>query len=254
MVRSGEEILPRLAAEEKQIRQKSLLITVLILLFLILISWFWFALRGLYPPVEREKYEIVGAIDFGDLSEGSQDVNTFEKSTDQPSPDKPVEAKAEPTPDQPVQEEIISTDQPAETQVQTSVEKPKKVIDWNIKSGGANDGKSDKTGNKGSPNATVLNPDGMYAFGDGDYGLMGRKVISSQKPIYQVQDDSRITYELVISPNGTVKDVIPRTLSTSSALTQAGKDALRKWKFNDISSNPNAREQRLRVTITFKLK
>lgn len=246
--------MPKLAEEEKQIQRKSMLYTFIILFFFILISWFWFALRGLYPPVEREKYEIVGAIDFGDLSEGSQDVNTFEKPSERPSPDKPVEEMSEPQPDQPVQEEIISTEQPSETQVQTTVDKPKKVIDWNIKSGGANDGKSDKAGNKGSPDAAVLNPDGMYAFGDGDYGLMGRKVIQSQKPIYNVQDDSRITYELVIAPNGTVKDVIPRTLSTSSALTQSGKDALRKWKFNDISSHPNAKDQRLRVTITFKLK
>jgi hypothetical protein len=254
MVKSGDEIMPKLAEEEKQIQRKSMLYTFIILFFFLLISWFWFALRGLYPPVEREKYEIVGAIDFGDLSEGSQDVNTFEKPSERPSPDKPVEEKSEPQPDQPVQEEVIATEQPSETQVQTTVDKPKKIIDWNIKSGGANDGNADKAGNKGSPDAGVLNPDGMYAFGDGDYGLMGRKVIQSQKPVYNVQDDSRITYELVIAPNGTVKDVIPRTLSTSSALTQSGKDALRKWKFNDISSNPNAKDQRLRVTITFKLK
>jgi len=243
-----------IAEDEKKIHRKSALYTGLAIALFLLLSWFWFAVRALLAPPEEKQYEIVGSIDFGDLSEGSKEMNTFEPAVKNPSPEK-NQAESEPQQeDMPEADPVIVTDAPSETQVQASDEKPKKVKDWTIKSGGANDGQSNEVGNKGTPDAKVLNPDGMYAFGDGDYGLQGRKVIASVKPVYNVQDDSRITYEIIIAPNGTVKDVIPKTLTTSSTLTQAGKDALRKWKFNDISANPAAKDQKLRVTITFKLK
>lgn len=247
--------LTGIASEEKGTRRKSLLLTLLALLLLFGLSWFWLAMLALLPPPEEKKYEIVGSIDFGDMSEGSQDINSFEPVVEQANPNpasQPVQNPVEQI--QTPVEEIITTDQPAETQVAAVPEKKKKVIDWSMKSGGANDGKSDKAGNKGSPDAKELNPDGMYAFGDGSEGLQGRRILAQPKPEYASQEDSRITYRIVIAPDGRVVEVIPVTISSAHSLTQAGKDALRKWKFNDISSNPGARNQNLKVTITFKLR
>lgn len=243
-----------LAKEEREIQRKSVLYTALIMFLFGVLCWFWFAALAQLLPPEEKQYEIVGSIDFGDLSEGSQEVNNFLPTTDNASDNPPSEVSPVPVEAQQPTEEVIATDQAAETQVAPVVEKKKKKLDWAIKSGGANDGESDKTGNKGSPDAAVLNPDGMYAFGSGSEGLQGRRILAQPKPVYTTQEDSRIIYEIVISPNGNVKEVIPKTLTSASSLTQAGKDALRKWKFNDISSNPAAREQRLKVTITFKLK
>lgn len=251
----SDTYLDAIEFDERIIQRKSIAYTFIFFLILFLISWFWFAKLAILPIPEKSKYEVVGSIDFGDMSEGSQDVNTFEPVVEQANPN-PVSQPVQ-TPIEQIQtpvEEIITTEQPAETQVAAVPEKKKKVIDWSMKSGGANDGKSDKAGNKGSPDAKELNPDGMYAFGNGSEGLQGRRVLAQPKPEYSSQEDSRITYRIVIAPDGRVVEVIPVTISSAHSLTQAGKEALRKWKFNDISSNPGARNQNLKVTITFKLR
>lgn len=247
--------LAKLDAEEKRIRRKSIALTFLSFLVIGVLSWFWFAMLALLPPPEEQEYEIVGSIDFGDLSEGSQEVNSFDPVVENANPN-PVSQEVQ-TPVKEVVtpvEEVITTTQPSETQVTPVEEKKKKVIDWSMKSGGANDGKSNQAGNKGSPDAKELNPDGMYAFGSGADGLQGRKILEQPKPEYSSQDDSRITYRIAIAPNGRVVEVTPVTMSSAHNLTQAGRDALRKWRFNDISSNPSAKNQSLKVTITFKLR
>ena len=255
MKSASNSLQAKIESEEKIIQRKSIAYTVLFFILLILICWFWIALLALLPAPVEKKYEIVGSIDFGDLSEGSQEINNFEPVVENANPN-PVSQEVQ-TPVEQVQtpvEEIISTDQPAETQVTQVPEKKKKIIDWTMKSGGANDGKSNQAGNKGSPDAKELNPDGMYAFGNGSDGLQGRRILAQPKPDYSTQEDSRITYKIVIAPDGRVVEVIPITISSAHNLTHAGKEALKKWKFNDISSNAAARNQSLKVTITFKLR
>lgn len=255
MSSSLQSYLKDIESEEKGIRRKSILFTLLILVLIGVLTWFWIAMLAMLPPPEEKEYEIVGAIDFGDLTEGSEEVNTFEPVAEEANPNPATQTQTTPTEQITTPtEEVITTQQPAETQVAAVPEKKKKVIDWSMKSGGANDGKSNQAGNKGSPDAKELNPDGMFAFGDGSEGLQGRRILAQPKPDYSTQEDSRITYKIRIAPDGRVVEVIPVTISSAFSLTQAGKDALRKWKFNDISANPGAKDQTIKVTITFKLR
>jgi hypothetical protein len=244
-----------LILQEKKIRNQSLLITSGCIIALLLITNFWLASRAYLPPVIAEEYEIVGTIDFGNNVEGSMEVNNFQAPAPNPTPgEKRVNTEtSSPIADQP-NDPVITGTEPTEV-VSSPTTPTRKRKDWSLPGGGSNDGEGNQVGNSGTPDAKELNPNGGgYAFGEGEEGLQGRKLISSVMPKYDVQEDAKITYEIVISPEGKVKEVIPKTLTTSARLTLAAKEALRQWKFDDISKRPGAKDKRLKVSITFRLK
>ncbi len=94
---------PELEAEERRHRIISGTLTTIIMAILLLLSLIWTAYRERIPPPGGD-YEVLGAIDFGNYTQGSRQVNNFER---------PVEDPAE-TP-QPEAARPVQTPQVAET-------------------------------------------------------------------------------------------------------------------------------------------
>ncbi len=111
---------PELVQEEQRIQRSSALLTAIISILLLLGSMAWWAFRKTVPP-PGEEYEVVGAIDFGDLKTGSKQVNNLERATEKPAetPPKPVSkpVQAPPAETQPPKEEVITQEEvaPVET-------------------------------------------------------------------------------------------------------------------------------------------
>ncbi len=122
--------IKKLEAEERKNERISALLTFLITIVLTGITLFWKAYRQT-PPPPGEIYEVVGAIDFGDMKEGSRDINNFEPSRKDPAPQpkppsKPIKQAevAETTPDP---DPVITTPEPETPVTQPEVppkEKP----------------------------------------------------------------------------------------------------------------------------------
>lgn len=120
-----------LAAEEKRIQRSSAIITLVIMGLLFVGTMVWWAFRGrTIPP--KEKYEMVGAIDFGDYKAGSQKVNTLEPTQEQarkvssrPTPPQ----QAEPKPVEPRPQPVVTQKPPSpiEQPKPEPVEKPDPV-------------------------------------------------------------------------------------------------------------------------------
>lgn len=84
-----------LEAEERKHMRISVVITTVLTIILLLLSIIWRVWRqDVLPP--GELYEVVGAIDFGNMQEGSRKVNNFEKPVEKPAEVPPPAPK--PTP------------------------------------------------------------------------------------------------------------------------------------------------------------
>lgn len=106
---------PELIQEERKIQRTSAYRTAIIMVLLLGGSMIWWATRDRVPP-PGEEYEVVGAIDFGDLKSGSKQVNNLERATEQPAEvpkpaSKPVQAP--PAETTPPKEEVITQEEPA---------------------------------------------------------------------------------------------------------------------------------------------
>lgn len=123
--------------------------------------------------------------------------------------------------------------------------------------GGSNHGNNPGgVGNAGNPDIKTLDPDGIYDFGSGGGtggGLGNRKPISLAKPRYDVQEEGKVTFEFVITPDGNVP-FVKALPSNKLKLKELGIEAIQKWKFSKLPPNAEQKNQTLRVTITFKLK
>ncbi len=254
--------------ESSQRRRKSALLTALILSACLVICFFTVVVHTTNPPPHITEYELTGAIDYGDWNEGSQNINTFEKSSANPDPAKPA-PKAPAPAEKPVtevpddkeeltdpdpEEETVPVKEPVRPKKPEKSEKTEKTTppkSENAK-GGANHGNTPGgVGNRGTPDYPILDPNGLFEFGSGADGLRGRKPISTPAPKYRVQQETRLTFEFVIAPKGNVKSVRPVKLGSAPALVKAAKEAIMKWKFNAISTE---NDQKCKVTFTFKLK
>jgi len=96
-----------LAQERKNIRFSAVSTTV-IMLILALLCLIFTAYRNRVPPPGK-KYEVLGAIDFGDMREGSKNVNTRERSV----PDPAEVPTPKPTPPQPTPQPVEAAPTPA---------------------------------------------------------------------------------------------------------------------------------------------
>lgn len=281
-----------LAQERKNIRFSATWTTI-IMVILFLLALVFTAYRNRVPPPGK-KYEVLGAIDFGDMNEGSKKVNTRERSVPDPVevPTPPKPTPPAPTPDPveaaPTPPPKITTQKPTPVAVPDppkdkkpepvkeppKVEKPKETVkpapkptttttkpteskpadkpstQPSTKETGANDGNaSSGTGNKGTPNTTVLNKDGLYSFGTGIGGSNGRGIISIKDPVYNVQEEATIKFTFDILADGSVGR-IKRVISDKPGLVRAGTAAIRKWRF---TPSPGAGVLTTTVTIRFKL-
>ncbi|MCS6906152.1 MAG: hypothetical protein RML72_12165, partial [Bacteroidia bacterium] len=77
-----------LALQEKEAQKKGILYTLLILLLLFIISLFWVVVTNTIPPKEEEQYEVKGRLDFGNLREGSGNINNKQKVMQAETPKK----------------------------------------------------------------------------------------------------------------------------------------------------------------------
>lgn len=248
-------------AEEQQRSRRSLIATTGIMLALLILTYWWTIIYGEVPNPEENQWLTAGRIDFGDMTEGSQEVNNFLAPAENPA-EEPAQTKtAESTPTS-NEDPLVSSAEPSEVTTPAEEEKPKKKTVKRKRtaetlgsesSGGSNHGdKSSGTGNRGTPDSPVLDPAGLYAWGTGEgNGLNGRVPLALPQPKYEVDEETKITFEITISPDGRVKSVTAKTLGVSPELKKAGIDAIKKWRFNAIDTGKN---QKTRVTIRFKLK
>lgn len=285
--------LAELEIEERKNERKSLVITTIIFIILLLLSFLWTAWRQRVPP-PGEEYEVLGAIDFGDYSEGSRQVNNFEppapdpaetqQAAPEPEPEvqdneptpapepvetqpdpspvtvnetptpKPEPVKPKPKPEKPKEEkkEQPKVEKPAESTSSKPVETP--ATKPSDKESGSNHGKAESgTGNSGTPNVKVLDPDGLYSFGTGTGGgLNGRSPVALPKPSYTSQEEGEVEFKFVIAPNGSVVHVFP-PITSKLSLKQAGIAAIKRWKFSPLPPGQSG-NQTVKVTIKFKLK
>jgi outer membrane biosynthesis protein TonB len=241
----------RLEQEERKRRNRSLLLTALITMLLVL-SGFIVLWRDTVPPGNQVQYRTVGAVDFGNQQEGSQDVNTKQKPSPKPKPDQKKE-QVKQTPQK--QEEVVTQEespvsQPKAKETQAAKPQPKDepVEAMQFDGGGSNQGDAqDQAGNRGQPKAKQFSKGrGGYKFGDmkglGFYGA------GPEMPRYDVEEEGQIVFELKIGPDGVVRQVkavqINGNLVTMKNRT---KEKLQNTRF----TNPTGKTITIRTTWTY---
>ncbi|MEL6673710.1 MAG: TonB family protein [Bacteroidota bacterium] len=91
---------PEFEAMERRHMRISIISTTVLMVILALLCFLFVAYRQRVPPPGK-KYEVLGAIDFGDLKNGSKKVNSFERSIPDPAPTPPPPAEAQPAQPEP---------------------------------------------------------------------------------------------------------------------------------------------------------
>jgi TonB family protein len=266
---------------EQEAERKSALATFVALLLLTPFFLFWKAMRDVSLPPGEVMYEIGlgGMPDFGNNTNGSQQINNFDAPVLNPTPTRSVQAQAPPattTPrPAPAEQELVandpaspvtSTSKPVETKPTTPAKpntqapaQPQVDDDLLYKpgsTGGSNHGTNTSgTGNAGAPDVKTLDPAGMYTFGGGGGGggggLGSRRPISLGYPKYEVQEEGDVTFEFQIGADGSVELVKAVGVVSKPGLRDAGIAAIKKWKF---TPSENGETQRVRVTIKFRLR
>ena len=106
---------------EHENRRKSMLLTAGISIVLLVLGYFWVVMSSTTPPPDEKEYEVVGAIDFGDMREGRKSVNNRQEASADPSEAEPQTEETEAVPEEASEaaseaspEKIISTLKDAE--------------------------------------------------------------------------------------------------------------------------------------------
>lgn len=254
--------MPATFIDQNRIKQRSRIVTVLFLIMIFLLSYFWVLVRDSIPPKDEIHYEVAGRMDFGNYTEGSSNVNTREA----PSAQRQQTSTSNPTPQpsSPVQEKVITSEEPSEIEASNQEPQPaskptpqKKVNkDALFEKGGesgSNHGDGTDVGNRGRPDSPYLDPNGMYAFGTGGDGLNGRKVLNGEFPKkHHCQEEGKITFAITVAPNGSVINVKAVKFAGQRCLRGFTEDYIRKnWRFSKANFQSN---QVMKVTFNFKLK
>lgn len=166
--------------------------------------------------------------------------------TPNPSPPQTV---TEPKPE-PVPETKNNTSDAPEPSIDDDL-----LYDPNEGTTGSNHGDAESgTGNAGTPDVKVLDPDGLYSFGTGTGGgLKGRSPLDLPQPKYTVQEEGELKFEFLIKPDGTVAYAKLVGVTDKLGLKQAGIAAIMKWRFSKAPPGSSG-NQRVQVTIKFQLK
>ncbi len=282
---------PELEAQEKRHERISGTVTLVAILLFLAALFIQHYIRDRVPPIGEKEYEVVGAIDFGDYNVGSRNVNNFEPAVENPTPSQapsqpaasnsssnPAPSNNITTPDvSPVSEPSAPTPQPAtpspprtepqpdpqpsesttstSTNNQTQPQEEEEDLEFEFETGSNHGDAESGTGNSGTPAAETLDPAGLFSWENGSgSGPAGRSAISLPYPTYDSQEEGRITFELAIRPDGGVSYVKAVGIVTNQSLKQAGIDAIRRWRFSSLPPGAPQSTQRVRVTITFKLR
>lgn len=257
-MQTSSEYQLELEKEQKKIRQRSLIITGAVLLAIILLSLLVVLTRNTIPPMDENQYTVAGSVDFGDYSQGSADINNRQQPSPNPNPNQNQQQQTESPSSQ--EESALTSDQPSEvsrsesatdqtTQPSDQIDNPLTFDNWG---GGSNDGNSNQFGDAGTPGAPLSDGNGLN-WGDGEFGAKGRKLLNNyQRPVYDVNEEGYITFELEILPSGTVRNV--RVINSQSrclcpTMQRRAIAKLKKLRFSPVNDN---RVQTLRVTHTFR--
>lgn len=269
---------------EKKNKYRSVFITANIVTGLVIVFlFFWDAVAGYIPPLEEKQYVTTGRIDFGTSRKGRGNKNNLRKPSKRPA-DKPktTPKKTEPTKTKPTPKKTNPfkqiTNEKAETEVPTPEKGPEnnKPVDntpkptpskntspsktpnttpatnpGNDEDGGSAHGDDDEDGNRGNPNTRVLDPSGMFEFGEGIGGSSGRAPIELPLPEYDVNKEAKIKFTFVIAPDGSVR-YVKRPVTMYPELAKLGREAIKRWRFTEVDAGAGNLETS--VTITFRLK
>ena len=174
-----------------------------------------------------------------------------------PTPD-PVPEPTPPVVESPPVEQPPADPQPDPVETPTTNQADEELLfDLNDNGqAGSNQGNGDGVGNSGSPDVEVIDPNALYTFGTGsDGGVKGRSWLNpSSLGSYDSQEEGRITFEFTISPSGRVLFVKPVGVYTTPDLVRIGKERIQKFRFSALPPNTAQVNQKVRYTITFKLK
>lgn len=252
---------------ERKDQKKSAAITSVFAVLLIILSLFWTAMAGVIPPVGEPSWKTLGMIsDFGNLSEGSGNVDNFHDPSptpaDRPKVDQATPAvKTNPNPSPKVVESNSQSSQTtttSNTNTQTNNtstnsqnSNPTASTTNNSQTGGSNDGKGKTVGNAGNPNSTTLDGNGMFDFGPGIGGAAGRKLIKIDLPKYSVQQEAKIKFNFIVLPDGKVA-YVKAEATPYPELAKEGKEAIEKWRFSEVDEGEG--NLKTSVVITFRLK
>jgi len=178
------------------------------------------------------------------------DVVTTTRPTETTTPPATEQPQENPSTPQNTQTESSNTNTDNSSDAQAEQEQ-EEGLDFSM-GGGSNEGDANEgTGNQGTPNTQILDPDGLYSFAQSGPGaLKGRKPLSLPKPEYSSQEEGKITFKIIIGPDGSVLFASPDgpVAPGMSSLVKAGRSALMRWKFS------RGTRQEVKVTITFKLR
>lgn len=269
---------------ERKDKRVGMLSSMAFALILFISLLYWFANAGLVMGIEEPEWKTValigpGGMDYGTDLMGRKDVNNFFAPSENPA-DRPPSpnSSSDPSPS-PANNNNSSASTPAPTGTVTQSEEspikansgqqenadPKKPDPkatgtgsannhqptQNTTGGGSDDGETNQLGNHGDPRATVLNPNGLFAFGEGIGGTGGRMPLKTELSGYNVQLEEKIKFEITIDPSGDVI-FVRAPFAIHQELVEIGKANIKKWKFSE--TDPNAGNLKTSVTISFRLK
>lgn len=276
------ELMERLEQIERKDKFVGIASSSLIFLILLIALLFWFAKAGLVMGIQEPEWKTIGIIgpggmDYGTDLMGSGDVNNFHDPSPTPG-DRPkavgsTQANDNPSPSAnnggpsaPTETGNITQTDPSPVNANSGTSestsekpnpnatgpgKPNNATNSNNVGGGSNDGETNTVGNHGDPRATVLNPNGLFSFGNGIGGDGGRVPIKTELSGYNVQLEEKIKFEIIIDPNGDVVHV-RAPFAINQELVEIGKANIKKWKFSE--TDPGAGNLKTWVTISFRLK
>jgi hypothetical protein len=253
----------------KKDRKIAIVVSMAAVAAIFLLGLAWSALMGPVPVFEVPEWETIAMFepgaDYGIDDKGSSDINNFQAPSPNASNDNPPSNdNASPKPTNavtPAGDLTQHTDGTpdvketpnSDTKGTNTTTGPATPTDNPGKNpnGGSNDGNTNQVGNTGHPEATVLNENGRFKWGNGIGGPDGRRPVSTQLKGYNIQKEDKITYDIVISPEGEVL-MAKAKFFTSPELAQIGKNNILNWKFSE--TDPSAGNLKTTVEITFKLK
>ena len=262
-------------------KRKSMTITVILHVILLLLLFFVFGLKYMDPPLESGI-----AVNFGTTDEGSGNIQPTEPIRTAPkntSPEPVTPEKTEIKEDVVTQDNeeapVIKKDKPQKEVKETPVkEEPKKIVKPDPKpdksttdalssiiNGPKNDGKAqgsegndNKAGDKGNPNG---DPDakGYYGTGkgldgDGNYRLGGRKAINKAKEVQDCNESGRVVVDITVDRSGKVLTAVAGvkgSTNTEPCLIGPAKRAALATRFNPDENAPA--KQFGQIVYNFKL-
>jgi hypothetical protein len=244
------------ADNEKQIRQRSLVITASITLLLLLLLFFWVIYQGQTPPDDDIQYELVGSVDFGTSKAGSGTDNTAtrptELNTTTPSPT-PKPSQVQPTP---VPEPVVTApkgpvsipeeSKPSQKPPTPEAPKPTETSQQGGQSGQGNDNVAGNAGDPNMPEGMVMEGLGAGPGGSGSGSIGLQCKVCTQLP-YPGDFQGVITYIVTVNPNGTVKEV---TAEGGNMTATQGGFAIKKWRFTNLTG----KETTVKIKVTYKQK